>query len=104
MWILLKLGFRTLFPKVVRGFYRLFTWLVRGTIILIVFLGYQVVKIVLFFRSLCNSSSGIAPTVQIPRAINNNPVVEQLGNIEVIDAAAFRPRRRRTRSNRSPRV
>ena len=104
MWILLKRSFRTLFPRVVRVCYRLFTWLVRRTIISIVFLGYQVVKLVLFFRSLCNSSSEIAPTVQIPRAINDNPAVGQLGNIEVIDAAAFRPRRRRTRSNRSPRV
>ena len=103
MWILMKLCFRTLFPRVVRGYYRLFTWLVRRTIILIVFLCYQAVKLVLFFRSLCNSSSGIAPTVPIPRAINDNITARQLGNIEVIDAAAFRPRRRRTRSNRSPR-
>ena len=98
----MKLGFRTLFLRVVRGFCRLFTWLVRRTIILIVFLCYQAVKLVLLFRSLCNSSSGIAPTVPIPRAINDNIAVGQLGNIEVINAAAFRPRRRRTRSNQSP--
>ena len=100
----MKLGFRILFPRVVRGCYRLFTGLVRRTIILIVYLCYQAAKLVLFFRSLCHSSSEIAPTVPIPRAINDNIMVGQLGNIEVIDTAAFRPRRRRTRSNRSPRV
>ena len=61
-------------------------------------------KLTLFIRSLYNSSSGIAPTVPTPRAINDNIAIRQLRNIEVIDAAAFKPRRRRTGSNRSPRV
>ena len=103
MWMFLKLGFRMLFLRVVKSCY-LSVWVVSRTIILIGFLYCQTVKLTLFIRSLCNSLSEIAPIAPVPRAIDDNTTFRQLRNIEVIDAAAFKPRRRRTRSSRSLRI
>ena len=101
--MVLKLFFKTLFIHVIRGCYYFSIWVIGRSLISIGFICSRAARLCRLLQSLCNSSEGTVTDAPVPQAINDNAAFRQLRDVEVIEAAAFRPRRRRTRNSQSPR-
>ena len=99
----LKLIIKTFLIRVLRSCYYIAIRIISSSLIVIGLFCARTARVCRSLQSLCNNSQGTVADAPVPQVIDDTAVFRQLRDVEAIEAAAFRPRRRRARSSQSPR-